>query len=147
MKLKTYMTISVTRTNTSEPTPTPEIQKKGDGVSTQETDVEPPFTEYEKVYKKPFLVDHFKLGDSWQDSFAGFDSDIRNIEDYFKGKITTGELKNDSTSVKEKLKTIYKLCGIDPTERTTMQIEKLSAYIDFLKKTDNIKLNHNKYGR
>lgn len=142
----TFMTISVTRASTSEPVSTPEPQIKGDGVSTQDTDVEPPFTEYEKINKHPYIVDHFKLGDTWQDSLGGFDSEVRTIEDYFKGKIASGEMKNDIASVKDKLKGIYKLCGIDQTERTTMQIEKLSAYIEFLKKTDSIKLHHTKYG-
>jgi len=139
--------MSVTRTAETNTPQTIAPQVKGDGSNTQTADVEPPFTDYEKINKHPYLVDHFKLGDTWQDAFGGFDSEIRTIESYFKDKITNGEMKNDITSVKDKLKSIYKMCGIDPTERTTMQIEKLSAYIEFLKKTDNIKLNHQKYGR
>jgi hypothetical protein len=139
--------VSINRTGSQPANTPPAPQIKGDGVQTQDTDVQPPYTEYEKEFKHPYLVEHFGLGDSWQDKFGGFDNDIRTIDNYLKNKIEQGELKNDVESVKEKIKSIYKLCGIDKNERVTMQIEKLSAYIDFLKKTDHIKLNHQKYGR
>jgi len=141
------MTTSVTRANTSEPVSSQEPQVKGDPSSTHDSDVSVPFTDYAKTNHHPYIVDHFELGDTWQDALGGFNSEVTAIEDYFKGKIEQGEMKNDVESVKEKLRSIYKLCGIDKTERTTMQIEKLSAYIEFLKKTDHIKLNHTKYGR
>lgn len=138
------MTISVTRVSTDESVKSEQApQRSGDGASVQETKVQPPFTDYESVHKHPYLVDHFELGDRWRD---GFEKEINNIEDYFKSKIELGELKNDTEAVKDKLKGIYKLCNIDKNERATMQIEKLSAYIEFLKKTDHIKLNHAKYG-
>lgn len=122
-------------------------QIKGDGASTHESDVAPPFTDYEKQFKHPYLVDHFKLGDRWADELGGFGDEVKSIEGYFTDKINKGEMVNDTEAVKEKLKGIYKLCNIDKTERTTMQIEKLAAYIDFLRKTDDIKLNYHKYGQ
>lgn len=122
-------------------------QIKGDGAGTHESNVEPPFTDYQKQYKHPFIVDHFKLGDRWADELGGFSEEVKSIEGYFTDKINKGEMINDTEAVREKLKGIYKLCNIDKTERTTMQIEKLAAYIDFLRKTDDIKLNHQKYGR
>lgn len=139
---------SVTRVAETPVEARSEPQIKGDGVSTQDsTTVEPPFTEYEKINKHPYLVDHFKLGDTWQDKLGGFGDEVSSIEGYFKEKIQQGEIRNDVESVREKLKSIYKLCGIDKTERTTMQIEKLAAYIEFLRKTDHIKTNYLKYGR
>lgn len=122
-------------------------QIKGDGAEAHKSDIEPPFTDYEKTYKKPYIADHFKLGDRWNDELGGFDAEVKSIERYFADKINKGEMKNEIGSVKEKINSIYKLCNIDKTERTTMQIEKLAAYIDFLRKTDDIKLNHQKYGR
>jgi hypothetical protein len=122
-------------------------QIKGDGAGTHESNVEPPFTDYQKQYKHPFIVDYFKLGDRWADELGGFSEEVKSIEGYFTDKINKGEMINDTEAVREKLKGIYKLCNIDKTERTTMQIEKLAAYIDFLRKTDDIKLNHQKYGR
>jgi len=137
---------SITRSgDTPAPSSTPE--KSGNGEEAYKSDIEPPFTDYEKQYKRPYLVDHFKIGEMWQDKLGGFEGEIKSIESYFADKISAGEMKNEIGSVKEKLNSIYKLCNIDKTERTTMQIEKLAAYIDFLRKTDDIKLNHTKYGR
>lgn len=120
-------------------------EKEGKGETTHKTDVQAPYLDYERINHHPYIVDHFKLGDTWQDKLGGFEKEVETIEGYFKGKIEQGELKNDTESVSEKLKSIYKLCGIDKTERTTMQIEKLAAYVEFLRKTDTISLNHNKY--
>lgn len=141
------MTTLVTRASTIEPIETSEPQVKGDPSSTHESEAPVPYTDYQKTHHHPYLVEHFELGDTWQDSLGGFNDEITTIESYFKDKIEQGEMKNDVESVKERLKSIYKLCGIDKTERTTMQIEKLSAYIEFLRKTDHIKLNNQKYGR
>jgi len=124
----------------------PEPVKIGDKAGTQDVQVEPPYTDYEKVNGHPYLVDHFKLGDTWRDKLGGFEKEVSLIEGYFKDKIDQGQMKNEKEAVKEQLKKIYKLVGIDKTERTTMQIEKLAAYLEFLKKTDNISLNYYKYG-
>lgn len=121
--------------------------KIGDKAGTQDVKIEVPYTEYEHMNHHPYVVDHFKLGDSWKEKLGGFEKEVGVIEDYFKGEIDKGQLKNEVEAVKEKLSKIYKLCGIDKTERVTMQIEKLSAYLEFLKKTDNINLNHEKYSR
>jgi hypothetical protein len=132
---------------------TPQKQKpqaqatEGRAEADTSTDIEVPFTDYEGEHKHPFMVDHFKLGDTWAESLGGFTKEINLIEGYFKDKIQSGDMDNSVEAVKERMKGIYKLCGIDKTERTTMQIEKLAAYIEFLKKTDHIKLNHNRYGR
>jgi hypothetical protein len=122
-------------------------QQEGTKIADTSSDLEVPFTAYEGEHKHPFMVDHFKLGDNWKDSLGGFQKEIDTIEGYFKEKINSGEMDNSVDAVQTKMKAIYKLCGIDKTERTTMQIEKLSAYIEFLKKTDHITLNHTKYGR
>jgi hypothetical protein len=131
----------------SEPTKQEDVKipVKTDGPQTIEINEEVPFTDYIQQHKHPFLVDHFKLGDAWQDKFGGFKDEIDTIEGYFRGKIELGEMQNDTKAVQEKFKEIYKLCKIDKTERTTMQLEKLAAYIRFLKDTDNIKVNHSKY--
>lgn len=125
----------------------PQEVKVGDKAGTQEPDVEVPYTEYEVAHKHPFLVDYFKLGDTWQDKLGGFEKEVTLIEGYFKEQIEKGKLKNEKDAVEERLKSIYRLCNIDRSERTTMQIEKLSAYIEFLKKTDNIHFNNWRYGR
>lgn len=110
-----------------------------------DSNIEPPFTDYEKVHKYPFLVDYYKLGDSWKEKTGGFEKEIETIEGYFRDKIEQGQMQNDTEVVREEIKKIYKLNKIDRSERTTMQIERLSAYIEFLKKTDKIQLDRYRY--
>lgn len=141
------MTESIARSGDA-PGPSASVQEKsGDNATTHASEVEPPFTDYESQKRHPYLVDHFKLGDRWSDELGGFNDEVKSIEGYFKDKIHKGEMKDDISAVREKINGIYKLCNIDKTERTTMQIEKLAAYIDFLRKTDHIILNNRKYDR
>lgn len=123
----------------------PEKIEVKDQPETSTTEVDPPFTDYQKVKHYPFLVDYYKIGDTWADKLGGFEKEIEHIEGYFKDKIEQGQMKNDIEAVKDEIKKIYKLVGIDKNERVTMQIEKLSAYIDFLKKTDTIEMLRYKY--
>lgn len=131
----------------SEPTKTETVTpvKVVDKGGVQDIKTEVPYTDYEHMNNHPYVVDHFKLGDTWKDKLGGFEKEVNLIEDYFKQEIDRGQLKNEVPAVKEKMDKIYKLCGIDKTERVTMQIEKLAVYLEFLKKTDNINLNHEKY--
>lgn len=122
----------------------PQVEKER--IASTETSQEVPYTDYEKTSGHPYLVDYFELGDTWRDKLGGFEKEITLIDGYFKEQIEQGQLRNELAAVKEKMKKIYKLCNIDTTERITMQIEKLAAYIEFLRKTENINLNHFKYG-
>lgn len=131
-------------TTESEPIEAPKEYKE-DVPTDGDTDIEPPFTDYEKVHKYPFLVDYYKLGDSWQDKLGGFEKEIGLIESYFRDKIEQGAMKNETQIVKDELNKMYKLNKIDKSERTTMQIEKLAAYIEFLKRTDKIELDRYRY--
>jgi len=119
--------------------------KIGDKAGTQDVKVEVPYTEYEHMNHHPYIVDHYKLGDTWTDKLGGFEKEVNLIDNYLRGEIDKGQLKNEVGAVKEKIDKIYKLCNIEKTERVTMQIEKLAAYLEFLKKTDNINYNHFKY--
>lgn len=107
--------------------------------------IEPPFTDYEKMNKYPFLVDYYKLGDSWQEKMGGFEKEITLIEGYFKDKIEQGKMRNETSLVREEIDKMYKLNKIDKSERTTMQIERLAAYVEFLKRTDKIELDRFRY--
>ena len=76
---------------------------------------------------------------------AGFKEDFDVISSYFKDKINQGEMSDSIESVNEKLKWIEKMANIDKTERTVMKIEKIKAFVKFLKETDQIKVNGAKY--
>lgn len=108
-------------------------------------DIEAPFTEYRTVNAYPFLVEYFDLGDSWKEKLGGFEKEVDLIEGYFKDKIEEGKMRNETDLVKDEIKKIFKLNKIDRSERVTMQIEKLAAYIEFLKRTDKIELDRYRY--
>lgn len=136
---------TVLRTKVVEEAPQAPKAYKENVPTDGDTTIEPPFTEYEREHKYPFLVDYFKLGDSWKDKMGGFEKEIDFIEGYFKDKIEQGQMQNDTNIVKDEINKIYKLNKIDKSERTTMQIERLAAYIKFLKDTDQIELNRYRY--
>lgn len=134
-----------TSSEPAQPEAQPEYKKDVPTDAESHEVIEPPFTEYEKIHKYPFLVDYYKLGDSWQEKLGGFEKEISVIESYFRDKIEQGQMRNETNIVKEELNKMYKLNKIDKSERTTMQIEKLAAYIEFLRRTDKIELDRYRY--
>lgn len=137
---------NVFRTATVEPEKVEQPKKYAENVPTDgDSEIEPPFTEYQKMKKYPFLVDYYKLGDSWAEKVGGFEKEIDLIEGYFKDRIEQGKMQNDTQVVKDEIAKFYKLNKIDKSERTTMQIERLAAYIEFLKRTDKIELDRYRY--
>jgi hypothetical protein len=127
---------------------TPEVLPSGitstSGGSNNE--IEGPYTEYSKQYSHPYTVDHFQLGDTWDDPQGGFHNEVTTIEDYVSRKIESGEIANSKEAVKEMIKGIEKINNVKKEERAIVKIQTLSAYIDFLNKIDNIKVNLRKYG-
>lgn|SRR3990167_1893288 len=136
---------TIFRTKTDPTIEKPVEQKEGTGEGIIDIKEEPPYLDYQRIIGHPYIVDHFKLGDTWRDKLGGFEKEVESIDGYFKDQIEQGQIQNNVSAIKEKVNKIYRLCGIDKTERVTMQIERLAAYIQFLKKTDDIKLNHYKY--
>lgn len=103
------------------------------------------FLGYEMETQKPYLSEYFNVQETWNEPLAGFKEDFDVIDSYFKDKINHGEMEDTVEAVKEKLKWIEKMVNIDKTERTVMKIEKIKAFIRFLKETDLIKVNGAKY--
>ena len=109
-------------------------------------DVEPPYTDYQTIKHKPYMVDYFKLDGNWEDKTGGFKQEIEALEAYVRERIEQGQLDNTIDAVKGFFKKVEKMSQADQTERVTMRISKMAAYIKFLKETDDIKLNYVKYG-
>ena len=103
------------------------------------------FLGYEMETHKPYLSKYFGVEETWNEPMAGFKEDFDVISSYFKDKINQGEMSDSIESVNEKLKWIEKMANIDKTERTVMKIEKIKAFVKFLKETDQIKVNGAKY--
>lgn len=108
-----------------------------------ESDIEVPYLDYRSEHKRPFCADFFELGE--QGNSEVYEDDIGVIEDYMKGLIDKGKIPNDTKMVREKIKQMEKMVGYDKTERTVVKMAKLAAYVKFLKETDNIESQSNKY--
>jgi hypothetical protein len=120
------------------------IQKGAEPLS--DSEIEPPYLDYEREKHQPYLVDYFNLGEYWQDKVGGFEKEIGTINNYIKDEIEQGRLDNSVEAVNAALKKIEKLAGFDKTERTTIKIAQMAAFTEFLYKTRDIKQNQYKYG-
>lgn len=109
------------------------------------TKVEVPFLDYQQEHSKPFLADHFELGDRWNDSEGGFPREIALIEGYLENRIKTGEMANSQSAVKEFMKSIEKLNNVSKEERSVVKIEILAHYVEFLMKNEKTKQNLKRY--
>lgn len=105
----------------------------------------PPYLDYEKENSYPHTVDYFELGDTWDDPSGGFPKEIGIIEGYFKDRIESGDIANDTDTVKSELKKILKITGVDKESRNLVKIETAAAYIKFLSEKEDIKRNIRRY--
>lgn len=104
--------------------------------------VEVPYTSYEQENHHPYIVDHYELGNSSSE----FESEIKNIDGYFRDQADHGKIDNKVSTVGSLIAKYEKMANIGKEERTVMKIAKLSAFIDFLRSTDNINKQVSKYG-
>jgi hypothetical protein len=111
-----------------------------------DTNIEPPYLDWEKEKGKPYIAEYFKLDELWNDKLGGFEEEIGTIQKYIKDEIEQGRLDNSVEAVKGVLKGIEKMAGFDKNERVTMKIAQMAAYTEFLYKTRDIKTNQRKYG-
>lgn len=114
-------------------------------VENPKTPVEVPYTDYQNVNKKPYVVDYLELGDQYEE--AGYKEEIDAINDYFKTAVEQGYLENKTEAIKHRLKNIEKMAGVDKSERMVVRVAKIKAYTDFLKETRNIEKLIQKYGQ
>ena len=131
----------------SEPAKTP--QAPPDTGKIVEVETEPPFTSYEIDKGKPFVVDHYELGNLWNeadDYSDGYQGEVDTINSYLDQQISRGEINNTITSVKNELKRIEKITNIKKDTRTAVKIGIITAHIKFLMETSDIKKTAGKYG-
>lgn len=127
----------------STPTVVPAMADNKDIKVSGDSSIEVPFLDYRSEHKRPFCADFFELGE--QGNSEVYDDDIGVIEGYLKDLIDKGKMPNDTKIAKEKLKQMEKMVDYDKTERTVVKMAKLAAYVKFLKETDNIESQSNKY--
>ena len=114
-----------------------------------ETDVEPPFLDYEKEKGKPFLVDYYELGQLWnrRDMYSNaFTDEVEGINEYLNYAIGKGDISNTVEGVTNELKRIEKMINVRPDQRKSVRIGLVKEYVDFLMKSEYIKKESAKYG-
>lgn len=107
--------------------------------------VEVPYLDYEQENGKPYLVEMFELGDHWADRVGGFNEEIQAIEDYLRDQVTNREVDNSLKGVKNRIKEIEKVVGVDKEDRAVVKLEVMAEYVKFLMKKNDIKRNITRY--
>lgn len=141
-------TDTVFRSQTTTPAPTTKAQSVPTGKEPSvegNAQVEVPYRDYEKEHGSPYIVEYFKLGDTWNDPQGGFPKEVETISNHINRLIDSGELANSVTAIKNLLKGLEKVTNVSKEERPLVKVETLSAYIDFLDKTEGIKSNLRRY--
>lgn len=127
----------------------PSVESVGVGKETTQstiTHVEPPFLDYSREHGQPFVVDHFKLGDRWQDSPGGFSPEVTAIENYLEKQVLDKEIENSLPAIQKRIKEIEKVVGVDKEDRVVVKLEVMSEYVKFLMKKSDIYKNITRYG-
>lgn len=109
------------------------------------TSPELPYMDYGVEHSHPFLVDHYAIGDRWNDPVGGFPKEVDMIENYIQGKIKAGEIGNSLSDVKTLLKGMEKLNNLASESRLVVKLEILSNYVEFLMKNDKLRGNLRRY--
>jgi len=104
-----------------------------------------PYLDYHNENGKPYLVEHFNLGDTWDDPAGGFPKEIQTIEKYINKKIDSGLVPNSVTGVKEFLKGIEKFNNLTKEERAVVKLEVIAHYVEFMEKNEETRANLRRY--
>jgi len=133
-------------TDTSKETPANGSVKTSPLKTVSTSTVEVPYLDYEKEHSQPYAVEYFGIGDKWNDPVGGFPKEVETIESYFEDKISSGDMANSISAVKDRLKEILKITNMSKEERNVIRVETIAAYIKFLKESDGIKHSVKRYG-
>jgi len=107
------------------------------------------FTIYESATGKNPVGEYYgyDVSSKSQDSEGtNYYTDFKEIEDFFKEKVDSGEIENTKEAVDSLLKKYEKLLGIEKSERIVVKLQKMVAYLKFKKEVDEIGKNILKYG-
>lgn len=118
----------------------PELRAQSSHADTT-TKIEPPFTDYHSQNGKPFVVDYFQLGNTWDQSVGGFVKEVSFLEKYFDDQIKSGVMANNTEAVKDAIKKMEKVNGLEKFDTPMKRIQILSSYVEFLMKTNKFKIS------
>ena len=127
-----------------EPAVEPDI-KVAAPVSISVTNIEVPYLDYENEHGKPYTVEHFNLGERWGDRDGGYRDQVTIIESYLQQQATDREIDNSLKGVKNRLKEIEKITGMDKEDRMAIKVDVIAEYLKFLSKRRDIEKNIRRY--
>lgn len=131
---------------TAQPQADPEsTPKPTETHSVSTSNVEVPYLDYEREKGKPFIAEHYDLGERWMDRDGGFKDEVFIIESYFQNEITDRRIDNSIKGVKDRLKEIEKVTGMDKENRAVIKMEVIAEYLKFLSKRRDIEKNIQRY--
>ena len=139
-------TVSAFRT-ASEPTESAPLAKTDSNqpVTAYET-ADGLFIGYESDNSVPLIVDYYDLRETFKADPEAY-SEVSDITKYLQDLVTSGQLENSTKAVKEKIKQLERLSGVDSTERVNMKLTRLAEYAKFENKINDAKRNSIKWSR
>lgn len=117
--------------DTAPATPMPTGDPTG-GSTTNETSL---FATYEADQKKPYVANYFEVSDVW-DKEPTLARDLKEIEGYVRSQVEGKKVDNTTKAAAQFLKELERKSGLTRYENTNQRINKLLAYVDFLKVVD-----------
>lgn len=143
---------SVFRTKIEEPTPTFNEEEQETKIKTPpqtktEDEIEVPYLDYKQYHNRPYIADHFKLGDTWEDQIGGFSKEIESIEEYIKGKINSGDISNSVKTVNNLITQMEKFNNLDNEDRAVVKLSILSNYVRFMMENSKVKSRLRRSGK
>lgn len=128
---------------TKQPAAKPVVFKESSEKKTQSVvDIPVPHTDYLNEHGQPYSADYYELGDNWE----VYNKELGLIEGYFKNKIDSGEIGNDTKTVKSEIKKMEKLLNLKDEARTPVKIGVMAEHLKFLLGVKAVKENSIKYG-
>jgi hypothetical protein len=108
--------------------------------------IEVPFTDYKVEKNHPYTVDHYELGQYWDDAEGGYNEEVSIIENYLISQVEKGEIENSLSAVNNRLKEIEKITNVSKNTRKILRVSTVAAYMKFLLDTEEVKNHLRKYG-
>lgn len=127
--------------------PEEELQPTTNNTSVSVVKEPVPYMDYHHENGKPFPVDYYELGTTWNDPNGGFAQEISLIDSFIADQIKHGKLANDIGAVKLALRKIEKTANISREESPLSKITKTAAFVKFLMECDKVDFDINRYGK
>lgn len=94
---------------------------------------------YNMDHDIPFVADYYGIGDMMGYKDLSYADEITTIDNYLVDEVRGQRLANSTDAVKNALRGLEKLAGVDKNTPTSIRVKQLAAYSEFLRKANEIK--------